>query len=65
MKYKNTTKGVLNFRAHDSKGIVRVFELKPGKEIELDREFFHGGLKLVEIEKEGKGKLNKKDEGDE
>ena len=66
MKYKNTTKEVLKFRAHDSKGIVRVFELKPGKELELDREFFHGGLELVEeIEKEGKGKLNKKSEGDE
>ncbi len=66
MKYKNVTKGVLNFRAHNSKGIVKVFELKPGKEIELDREFFHGGLELQkEIEQEGKGKSNKKEKGDE
>ena len=67
MKYKNVTKEVLKFRAHDSKGIVRVFELKPEKEIELDREFFHGGLELVEeeIEKERKGKSKKTNEGDE
>ncbi len=54
MKYKNTTKGTLRFRAHDSKGIVRVFELKPGNEMESDREVRFGGL-----EKVGKGKSNK------
>ncbi|MEK0337253.1 MAG: hypothetical protein QQN41_07460 [Nitrosopumilus sp.] len=56
MKYKNITKGVLKFRAHDSKGIVKVFELKPGKEMESDRAVNLGGLEEV-----GKGKLNKKD----
>ncbi len=59
MKYKNTTEGVLQFRAHDSKGKKKVFILKPGKEMESDREVSFGGL-----EKVGKGKSNKKHEGD-
>ncbi len=62
MKYKNGTKEILTFRAHDSKGIVRVFELKPEKEMESDREVRIGGLELVE--QEGKGKSNKKTKGD-
>ncbi len=60
MKYKNITKGVLRFRAHDSKGIVKVFELKPGKEMESDREVRFGGIEEV-----GKGKSKKTKEGDE
>ena len=59
MKYKNTTKGILKFRAHDSKGIKKVFELKAGTEMESDREVHLGGL-----EKVGKGKSNKKNEGE-
>lgn len=59
MKYKNISKEVLKFRAHNSKGIVKVFELKPGKEMESDREVRFGGLEEV-----GKGK-SKKDKGDE
>ncbi len=62
MKYKNVTEGILRFRAHDSKGKKRVFELKPGKEMESDREVRLGGL---ELEKEGKGKSNKKNKGDD
>ncbi len=56
MRYKNVTDGVLRFRAHDSKGVKKVFELKAGKEFESDREVRLGGL-----EKVGKGKTNKKD----
>ncbi len=54
VKYKNITKEVLKFRAHNSKGIVKVFELKQGEEMESDREVRFGGL-----EKVGKGKSNK------
>ncbi len=61
MRYKNVTKGVLKFRAHDSKGIVKVFELNPDDEMESDREVTCDGL-----EQAGKGKSNKKEgEGDE
>ena len=59
MKYKNITKGILKFRAHDSKGKKKVFELKPGKEMESDREVHFDGLEQV-----GKGKSNKKSEGE-
>lgn len=51
MKYKNITKGVLKFRAHDEKGIKKVFELKPDEEIESDRELSLGGLELVKSKK--------------
>ncbi len=60
MKYKNVTEKILRFRANDSKGKKRVFELKPGKEMESDREVRHGGL-----EKAGKGKSEEKSKGDE
>ena len=63
MKYKNITEGILKFRAHDSKGNKKVFELKPGKEMESDREVKLGGLELNE--KEGRGKTNKKHKGDD
>mgnify|MGYP003148397668 CR=1 FL=1 len=61
MKYKNITKKVLRFRANDSKGNKKLFELKPGKEIETDRKinFRDGGLEEV-----GKG-TSKKSKGDE
>ena len=61
MKYKNITKKVLRFRATDSKGNKKLFELKPGKEMESDREvnFRDGGLEEV-----GKG-TSKKSKGDE
>jgi len=48
MKYKNTTQGVLKFRAHDKNGKKRVFEIKPGKEMESDRVVSVGGLELIE-----------------
>ncbi|KKM53676.1 hypothetical protein LCGC14_1554140 [marine sediment metagenome] len=64
MKYKNTSDRILKFRAHDKKGIVKVFELKPGKEMESDREVGVGGLEKIS-EKEGKGKLTKKTKGDD
>ena len=62
MKYKNTTDKILRFRATDSKGKKKVFELKPGKEFESDREvnFRDGGL-----EKVGKGKSDKINKGEE
>lgn len=47
MKYKNVTKGNLRFRAADSKGVKRVFDLKPGEEMESDREVRLGGLEKV------------------
>ncbi len=59
MKYKNMTDGILKFRAHNSKGIIQVFELKPDEEMESDREVGFGGL-----EKVGKGKSIKKDKGE-
>jgi hypothetical protein len=55
MRYKNTTNGVLIFRAHNAKGVKEVFNLKPDEEMESDREVTYGGLKLV-----GKGISNKK-----
>jgi len=47
MKYKNIGKGVLKFRAADSKGIKRIFELKPDEEMESDRIVSFGGLEQV------------------
>lgn len=35
------------FRAHDAKGVKRVFELKQGKTMESDREVRFGGLEEV------------------
>ncbi|MAF50797.1 MAG: hypothetical protein CMH64_01775 [Nanoarchaeota archaeon] len=61
MKYKNTSKRVLKFRAHDSKGNKKLFELKPGKEMESDREVRLGEEGLEEV---GKG-TSKKSKGDE
>ena len=58
MRYKNVTRGVLKFRAHDIDGKKKRFELKPGKEIESDRVVHLGGLEWV-----GKGKTKTK-EGD-
>ena len=46
-KYKNTTKDVLKFRAHNSKGIVKVFELKSDEEMESDREVSLKGLEEI------------------
>ena len=51
MKYKNTTQGVLKFRAHDKDGKKRRFELKPGKEIESDREVSLVGLEEIKNKK--------------
>lgn len=52
MKYKNVTKEVLKFRAADSKGIKRIFELKPDEVFESDRIVSFGGLELIkEIKK--------------
>ena len=64
MRYKNVSENILKFRAHDSKGIKKVFELKPDKEMESDREVRFGGLEKVS-EKVGKGKSNKKTKGDD
>ena len=47
MKYKNISDEVLKFRANDSNGIKKVFLLKPGEEMESDREVRFGGLELV------------------
>ena len=55
MKYKNVTKNTLRFRAADSKGKKKVFELKPGEEFESDREAHLGGLELTEKTKKSKG----------
>ncbi len=63
MRYKNVTEGILKFRANDSKGVKKVFELKVGQEMDSDREVRFGGLEKVN-DKEGKGKSNKKTKGD-
>ena len=52
MKYKNKTEGVLKFRAHDKDGKKRVFEIKPGKEMESDRKVSLSGLELIQNKKE-------------
>ena len=68
MKYKNTSERLLRFRAHNTKGIIEVFELKPGEEMESDRLVEFGGLEqisgkgkseepLLDHEEEMKGKL--------
>lgn len=62
MKYKNITNKILKFRAHNIKGIVEVFELKPNGEMESDRLVRFGGLE--KIEQAGKGKSIKKDKGE-
>lgn len=54
IRYKNVTNSVLRFRAFNEKGVKKVFELKPGKEIELGKEAKLGGL-----EKVGKNKKTK------
>ena len=56
MKYKNTTKGVLKFRAYDKDMLKRVFMLKPSEEVELGKEAHLGGLEMVE-EKVSKKKV--------
>lgn len=63
MRYKNTTKGILKFRANDSKGEKKIFELKPEEEFESDREVHLGGLELTE--KAGKGKSKKTKESED
>ena len=60
MKYKNMSDRVLKFRAHNAKGRVEVFELKPDEEMESDREVGVGGL-----EKVGKGTIKKIKKGDD
>jgi len=47
MKYKNITEKILKFRANDSKGIKKVFELKPDEEMESDRIVSFGGLEQI------------------
>ena len=59
MKYKNTTDGILKFRAHNIKGIKQIFELKPDGEMESDREVNFGGL-----EKVGRGTKSKINKGE-
>jgi len=57
MKYKNTTKGVLKFRAFNVKMEKEVFIVEPGKEIELGKEInFMGMEKVKEKEKKIGGK---------
>jgi len=51
MEYKNVTKGILKFRAHDSKGIKKEFELKPNDTVESDRELSLGGLEKIKSKK--------------
>jgi len=63
MKYKNVTEGVLKFRAHDLNGEKKVFVLKPGEEMESDREVSFGGLELVK--QESVKVQTKKPKGDE
>ena len=65
MLYKNVSEGTLRFRANDLEGIKKVFELKPGEEVDLGKETRFGGLKKV-TESAGKGKKTKKkvNEGD-
>ncbi len=47
MRYKNTQDVNIKFRAHNSKGEVQVFDLKPDEEMESDREVTYVGLKQV------------------
>ena len=54
MKYKNVTKNVLKFRAHDKKMVKKVFELKPNETLEFGKEVDHNGLELVEENKKNK-----------
>ena len=50
MKYKNTTKGNLKFRAFDKSMNKIKFDLKPEEEVELGKEAIFGGLERVEKE---------------
>ena len=56
MRYKNVTEGTLKFRAHDSKGVKKVFELKSGEEMESDRIVKFGGLEKVTEKAKSKSK---------
>ena len=47
MKYENVSQGILKFRAHNKKGIVKEFILNPGKKMESDREVSHPGLEKI------------------
>lgn len=61
MKYKNATKGVLRFRAHDKNGKKKVFELKPGQNMESDRKVDFVGLEQVGDNDDFKKKKKKGD----
>ncbi len=64
MRYKNITDGVLRFKAKDSKGIKKVFVLKPEEEFESESDMiYHGGIEKIS-EKARKGKSSKKNKGD-
>jgi hypothetical protein len=45
--YRNKLKTINKFRAHDSKGVKKVFELKSGETMESDREVKGYGLEEI------------------
>ena len=47
MKYKNTTKNILKFRAIHPKGEKMVFEIKPGQTIETQDKMELKGMELI------------------
>ena len=60
MKYKNTTKGILRFKAHEANGVKTSFALQPKEEVEL----YRNDLEIEGLEKAEK-KIKKTKKGDE
>ena len=56
MKYKNVTKEILRFRAHEINGVKTDFALKPNEEVEL----YRTDLEIEGLEK----KIKKTKKGD-
>ncbi len=61
MKYKNITKGILRFRAHNIKLEKELFIVKPGKEIETGVNIKVKGLEKVSEKEKTKRPLRGKE----
>lgn len=62
MRYKNISKSVIKFRAHDKNGVKKQFILQPDEEFESDRVVMFGGLELVEEKKKKTKKTKQEDD---
>lgn len=62
MKYKNTTKEILRFKAHEANGTKTSFALKPNEQVDLYRDNLEiEGLEKIEKKKTEDKKTKKGD----